>query len=406
MRQTTAFRSREEVFDFLDDYAFERKEEIDRRQLGKETGLIKTYVFETSPENPASSGPVTLLRGTDWQVEPIGHDGLYTARDSEGELGFIELVSPRHLMLHSIRKKEKADGAVIRAVRNTAQLDSLWLAGEYFLNLWKTVILPQSPDRFITLKFEHLTQFEDAAAGFDETDDDREEERSEENIAERRASISTITERAERVGKFLPQLQSFHPPFKAVKMLRIPASERGGYEFWSWGKITYRAPSFREGREQALSVTRLYEQTTRAIERTLWLRTEPVAMKGGEGLTLRGAPLVLQFSQPLSLSTFHNLVAVTFERGQGPLRLWGNPIWLNERKVHVYGIDLHLWQRLYLELTPYRMVVVMPHGTCGNTAHRLMTNIQRYVDPAVTMYIGETTYSDIIREALLGKTVD
>jgi hypothetical protein len=89
--------------------------------------------------------------------------------------------------------------------------------------------------------------------------------------------------------------------------------------------------------------------------------------------------------------------------GQGPLRLMGNPIRLSERKVHVYGVDLHLWQRIYLEMTPKHMTVVLPRGTCGNTIHRLVTNIQRYVAPTINVFIGDTRYSDLIQNVFLGK---
>ncbi|MCI0561452.1 MAG: hypothetical protein MN733_23440, partial [Nitrososphaera sp.] len=320
--------------------------------------------------------------------------------DSRGELGYIESLFSRYLLFHTHQKTEIVDKAVSLAMRDGAQLDSLWLSGDYFSSLWNLVVLPQSPERFVSLKFEHQARFEGAVDQFSEDETD---EWDEEGDIERRSSTSSITERARRIGGFLPDLQKSHSAFKAVKMLRLPAEPRGGYEFWSEGKVTYRASSFRQGREQVLSVTRLYSQVTHIIEQILWFQVERMTFKDREGFTINGAPLILQFSQPLSAQTFRNLVDVTFERGQGPLRLWGNPIWLSDNKVHVYGIDLHLWQRIYLEVTPRRMIVILPRGTCGNTAHRLITNIQRYIDPAVRMFVGDKAYSDLIRDALLGK---
>ena len=83
--------------------------------------------------------------------------------------------------------------------------------------------------------------------------------------------------------------------------------------------------------------------------------------------------------------------------------MWGNPIYLSEKKVHVYGVDLHLWQRIYLDLTPKRFVVILPRGACGNTVHRLVTNTQRYLDPGVKTFIGDRPYNDLIRDTLLGR---
>lgn len=398
------FTSREKVFDFLDDYACQRKEEIDRRQLGKDQGLIKSYLMETLPTNGDAVMDVpVILRGTGWQVTPIDGAALYRVRDNEGEIGFLEPLSSRHLALHSTKEARRADKALRNTVFATAQLDFAWLAGSTFQTIWQHLVLPQMPDRFVTFKFEHLARFEDAP--WDGQDGELDEDWSADELIERRASTLAITERSNQIARFLPQLQTYHPPFKAIKMLRIPAAEaRGGYDFWSWGKVTYRAPSFRDGRSQILSITRLYEQTTRAIEQRLWLQAEKTTLRdGGESVTLTGAPVTLVFDPPLSLPTFQNFISTTFERGQGPLRLWGNPIPLGEQKVHVYGIDLHLWKRIYLEITPRRMIVVLPRGTCGNTVHRLAANVQRYLSPTVDVFIGDVRYDDLIEDVFLGR---
>jgi len=398
------FTSREKVFDFLDDYACQRKEEIDRRQLGKEQGLIKSYLMETLPTNGDSVMDVpAILRGTGWQVDPIDNTALYQVRDSKGEIGFLEPLSSRHLALHSIKKTDRADKALRNTVLATAQLDFAWLAGSTFQTIWQHLILPQMPDRFVTFKFEHLARFEDTL--WDGQDEGMDEDWSVDELIEHRASRLAITERSNKIEKFLPQLQNYHPPFRAIKMLRIPAAEtRGGYDFWSWGKVTYRAPTFRDGHTQILSITRLYEQTTQTIERRLWLQAEKTSLRGGgESVTLTGAPVTLTFDPPLPLSTFQNFITTTFERGQGPLRLWGNPIHLGERKVHIYGIDRHLWKRIYLEITPQRMIVVLPRGTCGNTVHRLVTNVQRYLDPKVEVFVADVRYNDLVENVFLGR---
>lgn len=81
---TPHFTSREQVFDFLDDYASQRKEEIGRHQLGKDQGLIKSYQIETLPDNGRVEVDVpAVLRGTGWQVTPIDDAALYRVRDDE-----------------------------------------------------------------------------------------------------------------------------------------------------------------------------------------------------------------------------------------------------------------------------------------------------------------------------------
>ena len=299
-------------------------------------------------------------------------------------------------------RRRRSDRVLQRGIRNTALLDSLWLAGETFNALWDIYIRGQAPDRYVTMKFEHQTQFEHYEADADTSLEHR--DWYDEEVQERRASLMAGTERTQRLEEMLPRLRAIHPAFGAIKMLRFPATDQpGGYEFWSWGKVTYRSPSFRDGREQIRSVTRLYEQVTAAIERRVWLQIERVTMPENGGASLRGTPVVFQFQEPLSLPTFRSFVEVTFEREQGPLRLWGNPIRIGEAKVHVYGVDLHLWQRIYLEITRKHLLVVLPRGTCGNTVHRLLTNLQRYLDAGVTLHIGDVQYADLVRDVALGK---
>ena len=80
-------------------------------------------------------------------------------------------------------------------------------------------------------------------------------------------------------------------------------------------------------------------------------------------------------------------------------RLWGNPIRLGPKKVHVYGVDKHLWQPIFLEITDKHIVAIIPKGTCGNTVHRLVSNIQIYLDPAAEVTLGNKSYREIAKDS-------
>jgi hypothetical protein len=73
---------------------------------------------------------------------------------------------------------------------------------------------------------------------------------------------------------------------------------------------------------------------------------------------------------------------------------------LGRTKVHVYGVDRHLWQPVLLELTDRHLYAVLPRGTCGNTVHRLVTNVQRFLDPDVTAWVGEQRFEDLVSSSL------
>ncbi|MFZ5989401.1 MAG: hypothetical protein ACOYWZ_20080 [Bacillota bacterium] len=113
----------------------------------------------------------------------------------------------------------------------------------------------------------------------------------------------------------------------------------------------------------------------------------------GQFQKLIGSPVTIKFKEPLSKETFDHWINSIFGRINEPrFKLWGNPIFLGPKKIHVYGVDRHLWKSIFLELTDKHLIAIVPKGTCGNTIHRLICNIQRYIDPAAKAYIGDIEY--------------
>lgn len=399
-----------EAFDFLDDYARDRKNEINRRQLSKDSGLIKSYMIETQANGiditQSQKNLEKVLRGTGWQLKSLDGTAFYHLNSERQSLGLIEVLSSRHLAIHSIGQTKSIDSSIRHTVLQSSKLDFAWLAGNYLQLVWEALIRERMTTRFVTFKFETESRFEGLPSqNLSDEDEDVNEEEIEFDYLERRSSLLSLTERVEKISRFLPDLQRIHPPFKAIKMLRIPdGTYPGGYEFWNWGKVTYRSPSFRNGRSYLNEITKYYQRATEALEKRVWFNAEVTQLKNiGEGISFTGTPILFYFPQPLPQETFINFVDNTFEKNQGPFRLWGNPIRLSEKKVHVYGIDMHLWERIYLELTPRRFLAVLPEGTCGNTIHRLVSNIQKYLAPDVETFIGEERYEALIARPFFGE---
>lgn len=404
--------TQEKVFDILDTYAVEQKASLDRHQQEKDSGLIKSYMLETSPIGPDVRGNPDyikqLFNGPEWELDHVGDDDFYHAILNSKFTGFIEPVSSRHLIFHSYEKTQPLDGIINKIVKESVHLDFVWIAGNYFDLLWKLVIQKENPNQYVAFKFEQQSWFERGTNNLYSSSEGDDGERLDEQEAYEaigyRATTLSITDRVRDIGSILPELQRVYPAFKVIKMLRFPAPQiAGGYDFWNWGKVTYRAPNFRAGRSYMLDNLGIYQQTTETIEQKVWFQTEKTRLHtGGESMTITGTPIYFRFPKPLDLAVFDNFINLTFEKGQGPFHLWGNPLRLSERKVHVYGIDLHLWQKIYLELTPNYFLAVLPKGTCGNTIHRLVSNLQRYIAPEVETFIGDEHYEELIRKVLLG----
>lgn len=399
-------KTRRAVFEFFEDYAARRKEELARRQLTG--GLIKSYALETAPYIDGNGLTLQDLRDDiEWDLYPMEDELVRVDVRGAGFLGFLEPVTRRHYLLHSISEVRNADRVVQHGVRESINLDHVWLGGDFLYVLWDIIVQAQMPERFTRLKFEHQAYFEDGREfvepdEMEDIDVDDEIEGGEQELT----GTSTFIFRhpARRIQTVLPLLRDKDGVFKALSRLRIPSAVgHGGYDFWDMGKIVNRGSTFSDFRSHILSIVRLYEQVTEAIERHIWVSLEVTQIEGRSNLArLYGAPVVLEFPEPLPQHKFHLFIEKTFERGVGPFRLWGDPLVINERQVHVYGLDLHLYQQLFLDLTPGRFVVIVPQGTCGNTVHRLITNVQRYLDPGVEAYIGDVKYQELIRGVLLG----
>jgi hypothetical protein len=178
--------------------------------------------------------------------------------------------------------------------------------------------------------------------------------------------------------------------------LRVPAARRGGHDVHFDGHFTNRSDSVASLRQTVSTVKSIYQSSTQDAEDAAW----PQA--GGEvgapqKLSL-GVPLLIRFSEELELATFDRWIA-SLRRKNNRFRLWGTPIDLGPGKVHFYAVDNHLWQPIDLEITRTHLYALLPRGTCGNTIHRLVANIQRFVDPKLATFIGDEPYEDFIGRA-------
>ena len=110
--------------------------------------------------------------------------------------------------------------------------------------------------------------------------------------------------------------------------------------------------------------------------------------------------MIIHFNEPLSTTTFDNWIRKAFHK-LNVFKLWGEPLRLGPTKIHVYGADRHLWQPLNIEMTERGMVAILPHGTCGNTFHRLVANIQRFVCPEIRAWIGSRPFEGFLDDMSL-----
>jgi hypothetical protein len=403
--------TRDTVVQFLSEYAAETKVQIDEGKTSR--ALLKSYVFETFDLDCAGEAGKHLaqvqvedaFRGDKHDLQQIDeHMWVVNKVKNQSPVGFLERINDRFSVLYSIEKAQDADNYVNKLLRNSSILDSMWISGKMFDAFWKQIQQNHAGHRYIKMKFEFDALFDDLNLlqhrTYKHSADQYDVER--EVFDERRVTSISLVEELAGLGRKLEGVREFIIAFYSIGLLRFPSfSGSGGHDFYRNGKVTNRCDNFLDHRSQIFDVIQKYEKTTECLEDIAWLDIEKyTAPDRAELGTMLGTPIVFEFRTTLKESVFHNFISYVFPTGREPFRIIGDPIWVTSNKVHVYGMDLHLWQKVMLELTRERFIVILPRGTCGNTIHRLVTNVQRFIDPTVLVSIGSQSYDALIKQAL------
>jgi len=395
-------KSRHEMIRYFDGWSAERKEELAEKKTRKP--LVKTNLLETLGCAGNHGDDVVKLFARNGMILKELEKDLYQSVVEGRTIGFLERLRPRIVALYSTMDSRELEALVRRLVMTAPEIDHVWLSGSTFNVLWNLVCKVSNPNRYVRIVFMHDSIYDVDNPSVSppdirdsSTDDDDILGDDLRVVIERRAARFQLVDRVRVVKEKLGDLQKTYSPLHAISQLRFPSSVgKGGHDFCDNGKVTNRSDSFRDHRSHILYVTRIYEKMLGETEERVWSGSEVSTGLPNEFQRILGVPLVARFSEPLTQAVFEYWLNSTFRRPQNRFRLWGHPITLGPTKAHVYGLDKHLWRPLFLEITAQGCTAVVPRGTCGNTVHRLVTNIQRYLDPAAEFYLGQVPYSMIV----------
>jgi len=387
--------SRREYFDYLDRWTVGTVEELRAHMTTR--ALVKAYLLETSRSN-GSRDAVTALQHTGQRVEQVDEAFFRLSwTEDGGDWALAQLEDPRYPIIYTAVEADVANRRIDQLVSRTPLLDRAWLAAALFQRLWKLVLEGYPSYRFSRIVFEHESvyeAFQDEMLGAElagDTDEPWDEEPPYD--IERRRARMQITERLGRLKDALIGMRQHYDPLESIVTLRIPAPRRGGHDVYFDGRFTNRGDSVVAFQQTIETVKTIYGFATTGVENLAW--AEPA--DGSRQLRL-GAPLLIRFSERLETATFDRWIS-TLRRKNNRFRLWATPITLGAGKVHLYAVDNHLWQPIDIEITLDHMYAYLPPGTCGNTIHRLVTNIQRFVDPKPVVHLGDQPYDGLIEQA-------
>jgi hypothetical protein len=402
-------KDRFEIYRFFNGLAAEGKEGLDEGRT--RIPLVKTFLIEhvssTSGRTPKPAADI--FRNLGATVRPIDdtffsvqtHDEKTEAQPKRPTTkGFVEQYDERFFAFYTIEPSVDARKLVRRWITQSPDLDSAWFSSPLLQTLWDRDVRNRGDHRFVKLTFKHESIFEmpEDASQRNESDDDEEERESQgedQPDLERRKARFEMGDRIGRIKVSLENLQRNYSPLYALFSLRFPSrTSHGSHDLFQHGQITNRSDSFEDHRNTVRYLYRAYKSVLKATEDVAWNTVQAPSREKPVGLNLKGVPLIVRFKEELSESTFNRWMSLAFQK-KNQFRLWGDPVRLGPTKIHVYGADRHLWQPINLEFTSNGIVAILPQGTCGNTFHRLVTNIQRYVCPNIETWIGSKPFQSL-----------
>ena len=376
-----------------------------RRTHGADLGYVG---LETSRTTNGRDAKAALSEGSRVGPEPV--DETLSRMRWPGETedwALLEVKNERYPVIYTNIKSDIANRRVDQFVTRSPLLDRTWLSPSMFQQLWGIIERTFPRNRFSRIVFEHESvyqRFEEDPLEQNEEDDDLDDldndslEDERPHQVERRRARVQITERIGKMRDAVLPWEERYDPLASIVQMRIPAADRGGHEVYFDGRFTNRSDSTTAFRQTVHDVMEHYDSSTHQVENAAW----PVTAEGQTGLRI-GAPLLIRFSEPLDSRSFDRWIA-TLRRKRNRFRLWGTPLMRGPGKVHLYAIDNHLWQPMDLEVRRNHVYALLPTGTCGNTVHRLATNVQRFVQPKVSAFVGEHRYEDFFSKALDGES--
>ena len=110
-----------------------------------------------------------------------------------------------------------------------------------------------------------------------------------------------------------------------------------------------------------------------------WTAFDEAGEDGGG--TVSGSPITMRFSRPIP--DLDGFLDELFSARQ-PIRLWGIPT-IEDGFASIEAVDLHVGQRLRIDIGRDWLRVYLNAGSCGNTVARMVSNLQHRFDGALRL---------------------
>lgn len=321
----------------------------------RDRGPVKSFGLEV--DGPTARGEAAefaeeLASRSGLSIFNTSDDALFVLANDAVEL-FVDVLDPRFWLLHTVSPSAKAH-ATIRHFLWDARVDSCW---------FPQLFLEQIPaDR-------QATWFKADFRGTDLLPVT--------GVRDKRLRIQVEGDGATDLLAHLAETE-----YRTAAALTGVATRVGGAgsefqldEIIQFnGRFVARGASFEAHVGFVADVVRRYAEMVRSIEardRLTWSGSHD------RGFTLDGELVTIDLSR--QISDMERFLGGLFSCRE-PFRLWGVPKQVSESYFTAEVVDLHVGERMTMDITPDRIFVYLTPNSCGNTALRLLSNLQHRYD--------------------------
>jgi hypothetical protein len=327
---------------------------------------LKTFVLEVHTDEPEVYLEDLAGRGN----VDLSEDAFLSRvrlRENQGVL-WVDRLNPRFWSFHTIMPAKDAADWLSGKVEARRDLDWMWLPSDHLRR-----ISPGALSRKVRTVFdgERLVGPDDAAQDL---------------------KVQLTGSNAERLLEQIAKLDSYRSAvsFDSVEVLiddpdlgvlREAVKRRGSF--------AASGDSFVHHAQFVRAVIDRYSYLVEAVER-LALRFDLLDGGGDDdvgheidesGVRYSGTPIGIEFSRRiLDLPRF----CAGLFNSRHPFRLWGQPVIVGDIAT-VDAVDLHVGQRVRIDVGPSWMRIYIRAGSCGNTVARLVSNLQSRFDGALRL---------------------
>jgi hypothetical protein len=316
------------------------------------TSPTKTFVLEVHTQEP-----VAYLADMVGKTALERTDDAYLFRAYVGEGVFwVDQLDERFWSFHTDMQAREASAFLRGQVERRRDLDWMWLPSGHLRNAW-----PDSVSRQVRTRFQGERFLPDDTA-----------------VSDLRVQLSG------------------HGAERLLELIEVDPFYRSAVSFDSvqttlavddLGVVTEgltregRFAAFGDSFELHLAFVRRVVSHYRAFVETCERKALAWDVLPEGGGVLSGGPVVIRFSRTIDdMERFvTELLAV-----RRPFRLWGLPETV-DGVAQIEAVDLHVGQRLRLDIGRDWMRVYLERGGCGNTVARLVSNLQHHFDGALSL---------------------